>query len=407
MTHGEILKELASRDRTMFRYERKNYDRYLARSGLAPAFPYVHVAGSNGKGSVSSYIAAGLSELGKRTGLYLSPWLEDPCEGILLDGEPISRSDFDRIFEEELDLYQEFDLSSFEIATSVMFRYFNEKKVDFAVIECGMGGTIDATNIPSGRPSLCVLTSVALEHTRFLGKTIEEIADAKLGILREGVPLVAGPLPQGAMKRALRKAELLGSKVIPAISASNIAISSSGCKFDIGEEAGFSVVRPSFGQVRDFTIAWAAIKELGGSVLVDREAMKKRLRSVALPGRFEEKGRLIIDGAHNPEAVSLLVRSIEAAFPREKFSVLFLSFRDKEIEKEKEILKDLAKRFACASFDHPRSCRPSDYERLSPERVFPTPEEGISYLLAFPERILVVGSLYTAMRLSKEDVPHE
>lgn len=407
MTHGEILKELASRDRTMFRYERKNYDSYLARSGLAPAFPYVHVAGSNGKGSVSSYIAAGLSELGKRTGLYLSPWLEDPCEGILLDGEPISRSDFDRIFEEELNLYQKFDLSSFEIATSVMFRYFNEKKVDFAVIECGMGGTIDATNIPSGRPSLCVLTSVALEHTRFLGKTIEEIADAKLGILREGVPLVAGPLPQGAMKRALRKAELLGSKVIPAISASNIAISSSGCKFDIGEEAGFSVVRPSFAQVRDFTIAWAAIKELGGSVLVDREAMKKRLRSVALPGRFEEKGRLIIDGAHNPEAVSLLVRSIEAAFPREKFSVLFLSFRDKELEKEKEILKDLAKRFACASFDHPRSCRPSDYERLSPERVFPTPEEGISYLLAFPERILVVGSLYMAMRLSKEDVPHE
>lgn len=407
MTHGEILKELASRDRTMFRYERKNYDSYLARSGLAPAFSYVHVAGSNGKGSVSSYIAAGLSELGKRTGLYLSPWLEDPCEGILLDGEPISRSDFDRIFEEELNLYQKFDLSSFEIATSVMFRYFNEKKVDFAVIECGMGGTIDATNIPSGRPSLCILTSVALEHTRFLGKTIEEIADAKLGILREGVSLVAGPLPQGAMKRALRKAELLGSNVIPAISASNIAISSSGCKFDIGEEAGFSVVRPSFAQVRDFTIAWAAIKELGGSVLVDREAMKKRLRSVALPGRFEEKGRLIIDGAHNPEAVSLLVRSIEAAFPREKFSVLFLSFRDKELEKEKEILKDLAKRFACASFDHPRSCRPSDYERLSPERVFPTPEEGISYLLAFPERILVVGSLYTAMRLSKEDVPHE
>lgn len=407
MTHGEILKELASRDRTMFRYERKNYDRYLTRSGLAPAFPYVHVAGSNGKGSVSSYIAAGLSELGKRTGLYLSPWLEDPCEGILLDGEPISRSDFDRIFEEELNLYQEFDLSSFEIVTSVMFRYFNEKKVDFAVIECGMGGTIDATNIPSGRPSLCVLTSVALEHTRFLGKSIEEIADAKLGILREGVSLVAGPLPQGAMKRALRKAELLGSKVIPAISASNIAISPSGCKFDIGEEAGFSVVRPSFAQVRDFTIAWAAIKELGGSVLVDRQSMKKRLRSVALPGRFEEKGRLIIDGAHNPEAVSLLVRSIEAAFPREKFSVLFLSFRDKELEKEKEILKDLAKRFACASFDHPRSCRPSDYERLSPERVFPTPEEGISYLLAFPERILVVGSLYTAMRLSKGDVPHE
>lgn len=407
MTHGEILKELASRDRTMFRYERENYDRYLARSGLAPAFPYVHVAGSNGKGSVSSYIAAGLSELGKRTGLYLSPWLEDPCEGILLDGEPISHSDFDRIFEEELGLYQEFDLSSFEIATSVMFRYFNEKKVDFAVIECGMGGTIDATNIPSGRPSLCVLTSVALEHTRFLGKTIEEIADAKLGILRESVPLVAGPLPQGAMKRALRKAELLGSKVIPAISASNIAISSSGCKFDIGEEAGFSVVRPSFAQVRDFTIAWAAIKELGGSVLVDRKAMKKRLRSVALPGRFEETGRLIIDGAHNPEAVSLLVRSLETAFPREKFSVLFLSFRDKEIEKEKAVLNDIAKRFVCASFDHPRSCRPSDYERLSPERVFPTPEEGISYLLAFPERILVVGSLYTAMRLSKGDVPHE
>ena len=81
--------------------------------------------------------------------------------------------------------------------------------------------------------------------------------------------------------------------------------------------------------------------------------------------------------------------------------------RSKEIEKEKAVLNDIAKRFVCASFDHPRSCRPSDYERLSPERVFPTPEEGISYLLAFPERILVVGSLYTAMRLSKGDVPHE
>ena len=402
MRHGEILRELASRDRTMFRYERKNYDRYLSRTGLVPSFPYVHVAGSNGKGSVSSYIASGLSQMGKRTGLYLSPWLQDPREGILLDGKPIPEGDFDRLYEEEKGLYQEFDLSSFEIVTSVMFRYFNERKVDFAVLECGMGGTIDATNIPSASPALCVLTSVALEHTRFLGKTVEEIAEAKLDILRKGVPLVTGPLPPGAMRRAEMRAKTLGSRLIPAISASNISISDLGCAFDIGKETGFFVERPSLAQVRDFAIAWAALRELAGEGASRTEALKKGLSSVSLPGRFEQRGRLLIDGAHNPEAVSLLVRSLGAAFPREKFSVLFLSFRDKEIEREKEVLEDVASRFVCASFDHPRSCRPEDFKRLSPERIFPSPEDALSYLFRFPERILVVGSLYTAMRLSKE-----
>ena len=153
-------------------------------------FRSVHIAGSNGKGSVAAKIARGLQSQYSKVGLFTSPHVSTFRERIRINGEMIASSDVERILEKIIDLQGTF----FELTTLMAFLYFAENQVDFAVIETGLGGRLDATNIL--KPELSVITSISLEHTEFLGETLEEIAQEKAGIIKPGVPVILGPTAQ-------------------------------------------------------------------------------------------------------------------------------------------------------------------------------------------------------------------
>ena len=154
------------------------------------SFRSIHVAGTNGKGSCSHTIAAILQAAGYRVGLYTSPHLLDFNERIRINGTPIPHEYVAEFVERERSFFEPLNPSFFEVTTALAFRYFAEEKVDVAVIEVGLGGRLDCTNII--RPALSVITNISLEHTAFLGDTLAKIAGEKAGIIKEGFPVVIG-----------------------------------------------------------------------------------------------------------------------------------------------------------------------------------------------------------------------
>ena len=153
-------------------------------------FRTIHVAGTNGKGSCSHTLAAILQEAGYRTGLYTSPHLVDFRERIRVNGQPIPEEYVIRFVEEERSFFEPLSPSFFELTTAMAFRYFADQKVDVAIIEVGLGGRLDCTNII--RPDLCIITNISFDHTQFLGSTLAQIASEKAGIIKQGIPVVIG-----------------------------------------------------------------------------------------------------------------------------------------------------------------------------------------------------------------------
>lgn len=169
------------------------------------SFRSIHVAGTNGKGSCSHTIAAILQEAGYRVGLYTSPHLIDFRERIRVNGQPISEEYVIRFVEKERTFFEPLQPSFFELTTAMAFRYFADEKVDIAVIEVGLGGRLDCTNII--RPDLCIITNISFDHTQFLGDTLEKIAREKAGIIKNGIPVIIGETTPETKPVFLKKAQ--------------------------------------------------------------------------------------------------------------------------------------------------------------------------------------------------------
>lgn len=175
------------------------------------SFRTIHVAGTNGKGSCSHTLAAILQEAGYRVGLYTSPHLVDFRERIRINGRPISEEYVVRFVEEERSFFEPLHPSFFELTTAMAFRYFADEKVDVAVIEVGLGGRLDCTNII--RPDLCIITNISLDHTQFLGSTLAQIAGEKAGIIKSGIPVVIGETTPETKPAFLQKAQEVGAPI--------------------------------------------------------------------------------------------------------------------------------------------------------------------------------------------------
>ena len=169
------------------------------------SFRTIHVAGTNGKGSCSHTLAAILQEAGYRVGLYTSPHLVDFRERIRINGQPIPEEYVVRFVEKERDFFEPLHPSFFELTTAMAFRYFADEKVDAAVIEVGLGGRLDCTNII--HPDLCLITNISFDHTQFLGDTLAKIAGEKAGIIKAGIPVVIGETTPETKPVFLQKAE--------------------------------------------------------------------------------------------------------------------------------------------------------------------------------------------------------
>lgn len=178
-------------------YERGNYDRYLKDHHFSFKSPSIHITGTNGKGSTSNYIYNIYRKAGYKVGLYTSPYLDDVTEMVSINGEIVSFETYLKKFESFREDFEKYHLSSFEMQTIIAFDLFNEANLDLVIVEVGMGGYIDATNIIT--PLLSIITSISLEHTSYLGGTTSEIAYNKAGIIKPNVPVLLGKMDEFAL----------------------------------------------------------------------------------------------------------------------------------------------------------------------------------------------------------------
>jgi len=274
------------------------------------SFRSVHVGGTNGKGSVALKVAEGLRAEGFRVGLYTSPHISTFRERIRLDGEMLSEEAAARHLAA---LYQieTGPLSFFDYLTALAFLYFKEERVDWAVVEVGLGGRLDATNVI--RPELAVVTSIGYDHMDVLGPTLEEIAREKQGIAKPGVPFLAGP----------RAAPFFPSaKKVPPVS---------GCY-----------------EEENRAVAAAALRQLA----VSEESIRFGIEAVP-PCRFEEVGGVILDAAHNADAFERLAEALRVHFPGEKFHFIAAFSKDKDWERCLQIIRPLAAKVSFVN-THPR-----------------------------------------------------
>jgi len=323
------------------------------------SFRAVHVAGTNGKGSTCAMIEAGLRAAGVRTGLFTSPHLIEPTERIQIDGIPVSQAQFQRAFEVVHETAEKLDLDChptyFETVTAMGFWLFREQGVETAVIETGLGGRLDATNVLD--PILTVITPVDFDHEAYLGHTIEAIAGEKAGILKAGVTAVFSRQRPEARAVLEARAKELGVRVVRAedFEIRDLEIDARGSRFN-----GLRCPLAGEHQVENAVTAVLALRELG----VDPEGIAE----TRWPGRLEfvsPNPDVILDGAHNPAGARALARYLERFYSRQKIWMIYGAMRDKAIEEVAEILFPITGELIFTALESARAIRPEALAELA------------------------------------------
>ncbi len=323
---------------------------------------FVHIAGTNGKGSTAAFLSRILVESGYKVGVYSSPHLNDYTERmqILTPGkepEPISGDDFgfltglvkDRAEDMKRDRIQY--PSEFEIITAMAFLYFLEQEVNVVILETGLGGRLDATNVIK-TPDLAILTTISYDHTEILGETLEQIAYEKAGIIKENGDIIMYPqTPEVEAvfenvcneRKAWLHRTILPSKINE--------ISLRGQTFDLPGQKDLEIALPGIYQVGNASLAIGAAKILytRGYENINDDSMRRGLKKTSIPGRFEllqSDPTVIVDGSHNEEGAMVLARSIESQFGEEQ-KVMFIMgvLADKEYDRMTAEIAHLAKKF--------------------------------------------------------------
>mgnify|MGYP001228296526 CR=1 FL=1 len=310
-------------------------------------FRSVHVAGTNGKGSVACYTASVLRKQGYRTGLYTSPHLLDYTERILVDEDPITRDEILELanfVEDRISAYNESCTDDgkriaptfFEVMTMICFLHFVRQKVEVAVLEVGLGGRLDASNVVI--PEVSTVITIGLEHENWLGKGLKRIGREKAGVIKKGVPAVIGRLPEEAMLEADRAAEKQGAPLFKLgrdfkLGGKNGDYSFSGCGMRINR---LKLDLPGAHQRDNAAIALAMLAILRAKGWeISKESIKSGMERMFWPGRLDRFGNnppWILDGAHNPAGINALVDTIEEMFPQKRILTVFSFMRDKRIE---------------------------------------------------------------------------
>ncbi|HTY01117.1 MAG TPA: folylpolyglutamate synthase/dihydrofolate synthase family protein [Bacteroidota bacterium] len=286
-------------------------------------FPSIHIAGTNGKGSTSAFLSSILQEAGFRTGLYTSPHLLRFTERIRINGREMPTRRLVEYVEELRPVIERVHATFFEATTAVAFRYFADEGVDIAVVETGLGGRLDSTNVL--RPLVSVITSIALDHTQILGNTIALIAAEKGGIIKRGRPVVSSVRGRDAERVLQRIARQRHAPFVPAASIVRATEHGDVLRFRKGRLKGKNVVPGLVGehQKRNVEAAVATISVLQKTRLLREVSDEDVLRGVervrtntGLRGRYETvetpRGRLIFDVAHNPDGIKALVAMVRA-----------------------------------------------------------------------------------------------
>jgi dihydrofolate synthase / folylpolyglutamate synthase len=343
---------------------------------------FIHVAGTNGKGSVCAMADSICRFAGLRSGLFTSPHLIRFNERIQVNGVPIDDDAIVRgIQRVRAHIDEERHPTFFEITTALALDYFRAQRVDLVVLETGLGGRLDATNVV--RPLVSVLTSIDLDHQHWLGDSLSKIAAEKGGIIKPGTPVLSGPqFPE--VRAALE--QIAASRSAP------ITFAETPIK-------GLPVGLQGSHQRMNAAIAKAALAQAG--VQVSPVALAKGLAQVYWPGRFQRiDDQMILDGAHNPAAIARLIQTWNECVAQECASILFGGLRDKDLETMIATLSPLAARFFIVPVRSQRTASTTEIERLVPRRIPATrcagAREALNLARRFEDRILVTGSLFLA-----------
>ncbi|MDR2295719.1 MAG: bifunctional folylpolyglutamate synthase/dihydrofolate synthase [Clostridiales Family XIII bacterium] len=307
----------------------------------------IHVAGTNGKGSVCRYIYSVLLRHGRKAGLYTSPFVVDFFERIEFDGRRITEEEFaecTRAVMARIDEMSAAGLDSpteFEVLTAVAFLYFSKKETEFLVLEVGLGGRGDSTNVVK-RPEVCVISSVSLDHTDRLGNTLPEIAREKAGIIKPGCPVIVNVADEDAAKVIARVAYEKRAPLIDAgkIKARGVQKSTRGYSFSaniFGKSYGdIRISMPGMHQVENAICALCAIELLREKALLttDGALLRKGLAEAKQPGRFEVlpgEPTVVLDGAHNPAGAAAMAETARALFPGKRILLVAGVLREKAL----------------------------------------------------------------------------
>lgn len=371
---------------------------------------FVHVAGTNGKGSVCSMLASVLREAGFKTGLFISPYVRFFNERMSVDGQMISNdalSDVTQYVKQYADRMKDAP-TEFELITAIAFEYFKREKCDIAVLETGMGGRLDSTNIIED-PVCSVITGIALDHTAFLGDTIEKIAAEKAGIIKKERPVVYGGDCMSAKKVIEDRAERLEADFYFASAdmLTNVRCSLEGCTFDFAGMHDLFVPLPGKYQPSNIATALITVGALRKEELnISDEAVREGLKRVYWPARFEILCRdplMIYDGGHNPQGLRACIDSVKQFFGDKKVNILSGIMADKDVDEMIDIMQEAARNAFTVTPDNPRALSSRDYAAAFEKhgikaQAFDTVEEGVKAALEASKRdnvpLIAVGSLY-------------
>lgn len=330
--------------------------------------PAIHVAGTKGKGSTAAMIASALSAAGYRTGLYTSPHLHTFRERITVDGEMITEEELSALTErlqpeiEEVNRRHDYgEITTFEILTALAFAFFMERRVDFQVLEVGLGGRLDATNVVM--PRIAVITSISLDHAEVLGDSLAKIAGEKAGIIKPGTLVISAPQSnevEGVIEEVCRSKGVSLITVGRDVTWRKLKSDLSGQFFEVKGKAGnHKLIIPLLGehQLENAAVAVAALEALGIGV----KDIARGLAQVQWPGRLEilrHEPLFLADGAHNADSANRLRETIEKYLHFDRLILILGASSDKDIAGIVGALAPLSSQAIVTRSRHPRALAP-------------------------------------------------
>ena len=377
---------------------------------------FIHIAGTNGKGSVCSILQTALTYAGLKTGKYISPNLISVCERISVDGENIKQTELESVMEEVKKAADKAFKKTgeyptqFELWTAAAFLYFKEKKVDIVILETGLGGDRDATNVVKN--TICsVITKISYDHMTYLGDNIREIAKAKAGIIKENGINVTAVQEEEAMEVIRRKAKELNNELFVVKSPESKGISGICEIFDLEEIKDIKCALGGIYQLENAAIAAKVLKCLK----FNSEIIRYGIENAKNPARFEllsENPLVVFDGAHNPDGVELFSQSIDRYFKDKSKNFVMAVMADKDIDKMADILLKYSfnlksKFYTVAVKNNPRSQNAVKLSEILKEKGFITEacssvKEAVDKAAENAEAVFVFGSLYLYKDLIEE-----
>lgn len=383
-------------------------------------YPCLHIGGTNGKGSVGATLLATLSAAGYRVGLYTSPHLSSVRERFRLGDRYISEEEFAALAADIIDILAGRQITYFEFTTALALLWFARQKVDLALLEVGLGGRLDATNVVT--PLAAVITNIGLDHEQYLGTTIGQIAAEKAGIIKPGVPVITGARQREALEVITAAAArqnatlfLLGHDFqgLPSVDDKR-QWSYSGIRRGSAQRmelAGLPLHLRGAHQVDNAALALATLEIVRPRFPVAEAQLRLGLSQVAWPGRLEELQagtplrRILLDGAHNPDGAGVLKSALQEDFEYERLILVWASMADKDVGATLQLVAPLAREIIFTRPESERSARPADLETLLPAELrqririacTETVAEALDLALAAAgpaDLICVAGSLY-------------